>query len=41
LGLLSKGTEEHTAEGPRNEQDEAGLRLAILSVQQAPISAYE
>jgi len=35
LGLLSRGTEEHTGEGPRNEQDEAGLGLAILSVQHA------
>jgi len=41
LGLLSRGTDEHTGEGPKNEQDEAGLGLAILSVQQVPISAYE
>ena len=42
LGLLSRGTEGQTGEGPGiNMKDEARLGLVILSVQQAIISSYE
>jgi hypothetical protein len=42
LGLLSRGTEGQTGEAPGiNMKDEAGLGLAVLSVQQAIIPSYD
>jgi hypothetical protein len=42
LGLLLRGSEGKTGEGPRDEHiDEDGLGLAVHWIQQALISAYE